>query len=198
MIHFINHSRSSAIESIAELVELYSSVYSEPPYSEGQAQFSRFRDSFREEVGRDGFSLISANSEGRIVGAAYGWTMAAGAWWSSADRLPSRAIYEAGKFAVMEWMVHPSSRKGGIGRELLRRLLEDRPEGYATLASDPRSEARAIYARSGWREVAKSRLPWGAEMDLLVVDLSARVRAGERWPGGPLHDPPPKSPAEEA
>ena len=103
-----------------------------------------------------------------LVGAAYGWTMPAGVWWSRADNDPPPEIEAADKFAVMEWIVHPDRRGEGIGAELMRRLLADRPEPWATLASDPRSAARAIYGRNGWAQVATSRLPWGPPMDLLA------------------------------
>lgn len=53
----------------------------------------------------------------------------------------------------------------------MRQLLVDRHEPYATLAADPRSPARRIYARNGWRQVGKSVLPWGPPMDLLVLPL---------------------------
>ncbi|MEU8082188.1 hypothetical protein AB0B57_00930 [Micromonospora sp. NPDC049101] len=56
----------------------------------------------------------------------------------------------------------------------MRRLLADRPERYATLASDPRSRAREIYAHNGWRQVGASVLPWGPPMDPLVRDLDPK------------------------
>ncbi|MET8152508.1 GNAT family N-acetyltransferase [Actinoplanes sp. NPDC049668] len=170
-VDYLKPSRSSAAGRVPELVELYSLVYSEPPYNEGPEQFAWFRGHMRGELDRPGFSLVLANDDERLVGAAYGWTMAAGSWWSTADRIPGPEIHDADKFAVKEWIVHPRSRNAGIGRELLRRLLDGRDERYATLSSDPRSEARAMYARMGWRQAAKSTLPWGVDMDVLILEL---------------------------
>ncbi|MGC4812790.1 N-acetyltransferase [Micromonospora sp. DT228] len=153
------------------LVDLYASVYAEPPYEEGPDQVSRFRDRLPGEAVRPGFTLVTVAEGSSLVGATYGWTMSAGKWWSRADAEPPARIRSASKLAVMEWIVHPLRRGEGIGAELMRRLLVDRPERYAALASDPRSRAREIYARNGWRQVGTSVLPWGPPMDLLVPDL---------------------------
>jgi GNAT superfamily N-acetyltransferase len=99
--------------------------------------------------------------------------MPAGRWWSRADQQPPADIRDVDKLAVMEWIVHPDRRGEGIGAELIRRLLEDRQERYATLASDPRSAARGMYERAGWRQVARTQLSWGPAMDLLVLETHA-------------------------
>lgn len=176
MIDYFEHDLVSATELIPEIVDLYAVVYSEPPYEEGPDQVERFRSSLPEEIERPGFSMITADAEDRVMGAAYGWTMGAGSWWSRADRDPPDPIRQVDKFAIMEWIVHPGWRGRGIGSELIRRLLHDRPEKYATLASDPRSQARKMYERAGWRQVARSILPWGPAMDILVLDISEKAR----------------------
>ena len=176
MMTYVHHDLASATASIPELVDLYAVVYSEPPYEEGPDQVERFRASLPEEMNRPGFALITADSEDRLVGAAYGWTMGAGTWWSRADRDPPHPIRDADKFAVLEWIVHPDQRGRGTGTELIRRLLDARPENYATLASDPRSQARKMYERAGWHQVARSILSWGPAMDILVLDISHRPR----------------------
>jgi hypothetical protein len=107
-----------------------------------------------------------------LVGAAYGWTMRAGVWWSRADGPGPADVVDADKFAVMEWIVHPARRREGIGAALMRELVVARSEPWATLASDPRSVARAIYGRAGWRQVGVSALPWGPPMNLLVLPLT--------------------------
>ncbi|MGN9811431.1 N-acetyltransferase family protein [Micromonospora sp. BQ11] len=153
------------------LGDLYGLVYAEPPYNEGPEEVARFRDGLPKEATRPGFSLIVAEDDGLLVGAAYGWRMPAGSWWSRADRDPPSEVRDADKFAVMEWIVHPQRRRAGIGAELMRRLLAGRTEPYATLASNPASTARAVYERAGWKQVATSVLPWGPSMDILVLSL---------------------------
>jgi GNAT superfamily N-acetyltransferase len=171
MVAYRHYDGASAASLASDLVALYAVVYAEPPYEEGPEQVDRFRSSLPEEQARPGFTLIAADDHGKLVGAAYGWMMPAGAWWSRADQHPPAAIQDADKFAVIEWIVHPDQRGKGIGAELIHRLLEHRPERYATLASDPRSAARHMYERSGWRQVGRTRLSWGPAMDMLVLDL---------------------------
>ena len=155
-----------------QLVELYAVVYAEPPYQEGPEQVVRFAEHLPRNTARPGFTLVTADRDGELVGAAYGWTMPAGKWWSNAESGPPPAeVRDVDKLAVMEWIVHPGYRRRGVGGQLISRLLADRPETWATLASDPRSAARAIYHRMGWRQVARSRLDWGPAMDLLVLRL---------------------------
>ncbi|GGL01752.1 GNAT family N-acetyltransferase [Mangrovihabitans endophyticus] len=175
MITFARLGERDVAPLADDLVNLYEVVYREPPYSEGPEQFDRFRSSLNEDVGRPGFTLIIAVHDGQLVGASYGWTMAAGKWWSRSDTVPENSIKDVDKFAVMEWIVHPRYRGEGTGAQLIRELLTERPEPIATLASDPRSKARGMYARAGWRQVAGTSLSWGPSMDLLVLSLGANA-----------------------
>ena len=155
----------------AALTDLYAVVYAEPPYREGPEQVARFAAGLPDEAARPGFTIATAEDHSGLVGAAYGWTMPSGRWWSQADTNPPAHLLNADKIAVMEWMVRPDRRGHGVGAEVIRRLLDGRAEGWATLASDPRSVARGMYGRAGWRQVARSVLPWGPPMDLLVLPL---------------------------
>lgn len=158
---------------VPHLVGLYALVYAEPPYEEGPEQVKRFAETLPDELDRDGFALTAATIGDRLAGAAYGWTMDAGRWWSHASAEPPADLKESPKFAIMEWMVHPQHRGHGIGRALMQHLLGGRPEPWATLASDPRSAARGMYTRAGWRQVGESTLSWGPAMDLLALPLDA-------------------------
>ncbi|MCG5464253.1 GNAT family N-acetyltransferase [Micromonospora sp. MED01] len=172
-VTYTAHTRSTAAPLFRALVDLYTVVYAEPPYGEGPEQVARFADGLPDEAHRPGFTLISASKDGDLIGAAYGWTMPAGRWWGRAETEPPDYLRDVDKFAVMEWLVHPTRRGEGIGAELMRRLLDDRPEPWATLASNPLAPARRMYARAGWKEVGRSALPWGPPMDLLALDLPA-------------------------
>ncbi|MGC4769950.1 GNAT family N-acetyltransferase [Micromonospora sp. DT44] len=167
------HTPESATTVFAALVRLYEIVYAEPPYAEGPEQVAGFADGLPGESRRPGFTLVVAEDAGVLVGAAYGWTMPAGRWWTRADVEPCADLVAAEKFAVMEWIVHPDRRGAGIGAELIRRLLDGRPERWATLASNPAAPARAIYQRAGWQQVGGSAMPDGTPMHLLVLPLPA-------------------------
>ncbi|MDG4820221.1 GNAT family N-acetyltransferase [Micromonospora sp. WMMD956] len=158
---------------LLEIVDLYAVVYAEPPYREGPEQVRRFADGLPGEAMRPGFTLVTAEDEGALVGATYGWTMPAGRWWSRTDQCPPTDVLNADKFAIMEWLVHPRRRGEGIGAGLIRRLLSSRPERWATLASNPQAAARDMYRRAGWRQVSASALPDGTPMDLLILELPA-------------------------
>ncbi|WP_435207340.1 GNAT family N-acetyltransferase [Micromonospora sp. bgisy143] len=165
------HSPESAVAVFPALVRLYAVVYAEPPYAEGPEQVAGFASCLPDESRRPGFTLVAAADTGDLVGAAYGWTMAAGRWWTRADIEPPADLRAAEKFAVMEWVVHPDRRGEGIGAELIRRLLDGRPERWATLAANPAAPARAVYRRAGWQQVGGSAMPDGTPMHLLVLPL---------------------------
>ncbi|WP_431884771.1 GNAT family N-acetyltransferase [Micromonospora wenchangensis] len=173
MLAYTTSTGTTADRFFAALADLYAVVYSEPPYREGPDQVAGFREGLPDEAIRPGFSMIVAEDDGLLVGAAYGWTMPAGTWWSRSDQDPPSDIRDVDKFAVLEWMTHPGRRESGIGTELMHQLLSQRTERYATLAANPASIARRIYQRTGWRQVATSTLPWGPPMDLLVRPLPA-------------------------
>lgn len=172
-VTYTTRKGSTAAPLFGALADLYAVVYAEPPYEEGPEQVARFRDGLPDETGRPGYTLIAAHDGGTLIGAAYGWTMPAGKWWTRADQEPPAAVLGVDKLAVMEWLVHPGRRGERVGAELMRRLLDARPEPVATLASDPRSAARQMYERAGWVQVGRSVLPWGPPMDLLVLELPA-------------------------
>ena len=156
---------------VGRIVDLYATVYAEPPYEEGPEQVAEFAAKLPEEATRPGFTAAVSLDGDATVGTAYGWTMPAGVWWSRSDQPGPADLVDVDKFAVMEWIVHPSGRGAGVGGRLLHALLADRTEPWAVLASDPRSAARGIYERAGWRQIGTSTLPWGPTMDLLALRL---------------------------
>jgi ribosomal protein S18 acetylase RimI-like enzyme len=167
-------SGQQASGMIADLVDLYTVVYADPPYEEGPEQVRRFAEALPAQLNKPGFELTRAVDGRGLIGAAYGWTMAAGRWFSRAVQDPPLEIKDAAKLAVMEWIVHPAYRRQGIGDRLIRLLLADRTEPWAVLSSDPRSDARGMYERAGWQQCGRSVLPWGPPMDLLALPLPLR------------------------
>jgi hypothetical protein len=151
--------------------DLYADVFSEPPYNEGPQHVGHFVARFSDELGREGFALATASDDGELVGAAYGWTLPAGAWWPSATSHPPPELRIAPKFAVKEWMVRGSYRGNRIGQQLLDLLLAGRTEPYAVLASNPQAPARKIYDRLGWRFCGTSKPELLPPVDLLALRL---------------------------
>jgi GNAT superfamily N-acetyltransferase len=159
------------------LVGLYALVYAEPPYGENPEDVAEFAEGLPEESTRPGFELVTATSGRLLVGAAYGWTMPGGAWWSNADGDPPPDVRSADKLAIMEWMVRPEHRGGGVGAELMRLLLSGRSEPWATLTSDPQSAARDVYERAGWRQVGRTDPERGPLMHVLALPLGGTAGA---------------------
>jgi GNAT superfamily N-acetyltransferase len=154
------------------MTDLYATVYPEPPYNEGPDDVARYAETLPGELDQPGFSLAVARDGDRLVGLAYGWTMAAGRWWRNTPE-PPPPFAAKDKFAVLEWQVHPDYRGRRIGSRLMLRLLDGRPERWATLASNPESRARQMYARVGWHKVGTTKPRHLPEMDLLALDLAA-------------------------
>ncbi|WBB46939.1 hypothetical protein O3597_17365 [Verrucosispora sp. WMMA2044] len=78
----IAYARHTSLTSalVAALADLYAVVYAEPPYEEGPDEVAGFRDGLPEQAERKGFTLHTAHQGDVLTGAAYGWTMPAGAW----------------------------------------------------------------------------------------------------------------------
>ncbi|REE97321.1 GNAT family N-acetyltransferase [Thermomonospora umbrina] len=157
-------------EVLDEVADLYVRVYAEPPY-EGASKFSRVRflTRTRAQAAAPGFALVSARSDGVLVGFSCGFSMSSGGWWGGASAPPGEVL-DAFKFAVVEVVVDRRHRRQRVGTRLLEGLLDGRPERYATLAAVIGSQAYDWYLRSGWRKVGEFRAepPFS---DALVCEL---------------------------
>jgi ribosomal protein S18 acetylase RimI-like enzyme len=107
---------------------------------------------------RDGFRLVGAAREGRLVGFVYGYTGNRGQFWT--DHVVARAPEElvatwvGGHLEVVELAVLPEARGLGIGAALMGAVVEDRPEPCALLGTwQHPSPARRLYERLGWLEL---------------------------------------------
>ena len=166
---------AEAAETIGELTDLYVEVYSEPPYGGGSIyERDAFVERTNRQVGRDGFTLITAHDGGRLAGFSFGFTIGAGRWWAGiVEPDPPAEISEPEKFAVIELVVALSHRGRGLSTRMLRELLDGRPEPHATLLAHPEASARSMYERWGWRQVGTNRPREDApSADVLVLRLT--------------------------
>jgi ribosomal protein S18 acetylase RimI-like enzyme len=105
---------------------------------------------------RTGFRLARAYDADTLVGFAYGYTGEHGQWWTdNAVKVLEPDIADAwlgGHFELVSIGVLDGFRRGGIGRGLMRVLLEGLPHERLLLmtSSDPSDPARRLYTSAGW------------------------------------------------
>jgi ribosomal protein S18 acetylase RimI-like enzyme len=106
---------------------------------------------------RNGFRLARAYDVETLVGFAYGYTGEHGQWWTDgAVTVLDPEVAEAwlgGHFELVSIGVLDTARRRGIGRRLMRVLLEGLPHERLLLmtSSDPSDPARRLYSSEGWR-----------------------------------------------
>jgi GNAT superfamily N-acetyltransferase len=105
---------------------------------------------------REGFRLARAYGDETLIGFAYGYTGRPGQWWTDNAQTVLEpevaAAWLGGHFELVSIGVLPDARRDGVGRGLLRVLLEGLPHERLLLmtTSDAADPARRLYASEGW------------------------------------------------
>lgn len=134
-----------------ELWPVYDAVFSDQPDVETWVETVWRRHSVRE-----GFRLTRAYDGADLVGFAYGYTGRAGQWWTDNARTVLEpevaAAWVGGHFELVSIGVVENARGAGVGRALLRAVLDGLPHDRLLLmtAADPDDPARRLYASEGW------------------------------------------------
>ena len=168
--------RRSAVQARrdrAEVEEVFRRSY--PATDDAFRSAAAFLHRFDHYTANPHFDMVVAIEDGRWIGQAWGWPLAAGtAWWDGlADEPEPDFSREDGRrtFAVSEIMVDRDRTGRGVAHLLHDSLLGARSEERATLLVDPRNiRARERYLRWGWRAVSRLTPAWdGAPtFDVLV------------------------------
>lgn len=114
---------------------------------------------------REGWRCVgSFTPEGQLTGIGYGYRGVPGQWWHEQVRRGMLAVrlqddvdrWLDDYFELTELHVRPDSQGGGLGEELLRRLLEG-AGGGKVLLSTPEGPTRAwnLYRRVGFVDVLR-------------------------------------------
>ncbi|NUT37091.1 MAG: GNAT family N-acetyltransferase [Hamadaea sp.] len=169
--------QAEAHRQCERLIAVYREVYRDnlhdPFYSA-----PRYRDRLMAYATRDGFTLVTGEIEGELVGYALGATLPAGTrWWNGLHApMSPQLIAEDGRrtFALNEIMVREPWRRRGHARALHDALLDGRPEQRATLLVDPANEpARSAYLSWGWLDFGLvTPFPDSPTFDALLLDLT--------------------------
>ncbi|MEU7618963.1 GNAT family N-acetyltransferase [Micromonospora rifamycinica] len=159
----LRHYRAAESEGITEqLVDLYLEVHV------GDGAFysaDRYRRQLSAHRQRPGWVLITATSDGELIGYVYGFPLAPDTrWWDGIEEpVPVGFTEEDGHrtFAICELLVRAPWRRQGIARALHDDLVRSRHEKRMTLLARPdNGPAQAAYRSWGWRTVTRLRPGW--------------------------------------
>jgi hypothetical protein len=177
-VEFAAVDGDTAARHLDELTDLYTEVYAEPPYAWGREHAELFAQRFEGQRQQDGFTLIEARSDGRLIGMGFGVTLLPNTpWWQNLTTPVDEAItreYSNRTFALVELLVRAPWRRQHIAETLHNQLLSSRVEERATLTVLPAATAaQAAYRKWGWRRVAQKRnpLPGSPVFDVMVREL---------------------------
>jgi hypothetical protein len=177
-IEFASIAGDLAAKHLDELASLYAEVYAEPPYEWGPEHAELFADRFEGQRQQDGFTLIEARDQGRLVGMSFGVTLLPNTpWWQNLTTPAAENVtaeHPNRTFALVELLVRAPWRRRRVAGTMHDLLLADRIEERATLTVLPAAEAaRAAYRKWGWQKVAQKRnpLPGSPVFDVLVKEL---------------------------
>ncbi|MEU4607852.1 GNAT family N-acetyltransferase [Kribbella sp. NPDC023972] len=158
-----------SLQAAPELAAVYLSAFGASGYDEDAASAKRFgNEQLPLHSERDGFKLVAARADDRIVGFAYGFTGQRGQWWPDriAEAAPAEIVTEwvGGHFEFVELAVMVEAQGRGIGSALHDVLMADLPHEKALLSTyvDDRTAPR-LYRRKGW-QVLVPDLGWGSAL----------------------------------
>src|SRR5712691_5448609 len=162
-----------------EVVDVYRSVFTQPPFNDSEREVGWFAQEFGTDVELPEFRCFVARLGGAVVGFAYGFRTFEGEpwndWYAEVLRAVGPAAADAwirGRFAVGWLAVRAEHRQHGIGSRLYEGLLAS--EGQARwwlVTQDLDTPARRLYRRRGWVEIGRGPLGWGrAERLVLGLD----------------------------
>jgi GNAT superfamily N-acetyltransferase len=145
---------SASAEGAAEVWRVYDAVFGDFPDcgTWRGAVWDRHRH-------RAGFRIARAYDSGVLVGFAYGYTGEHGQWWTdNARKVLDPGVAEAwlgGHFELVSIGVIDAARLQGVGRRLMRVLLDGLPHVRRLLMTSANSSdpARRLYASEGWRVI---------------------------------------------
>ncbi|MEV0199074.1 GNAT family N-acetyltransferase [Nonomuraea sp. NPDC050691] len=153
-----------------ELVEIYRTAFSGPPWNEDECGAADFARRLTGDVRRPGFVAVLATWEGRPVGF--------GTVWQTASPFPSGRAYDrvrralgasaearlVGALEVDELAVSPHARGQGLAGRILDLLCEGATRSWL-LTAPQAGDAIRLYERTGWQRLT------GPEADVVVFLL---------------------------
>jgi len=163
----LDHYDTDSVDAIYdEMVRLYADTHvqlADDPFY----RTDRFEAYFVKQRAHDGFELVAARLDGRLVGVLFGFT-------DTPDV----------EYALCELMVAPDYQRRGIAKRLHDELLKHRPEQRADLyVRKDNVAAQAAYKSWGWVKIGDAQpAPDAPNFDELILTLP--IDGGESRVGG--------------
>jgi GNAT superfamily N-acetyltransferase len=164
-VELVSPDPDQVSDHIPALMDLYANAYDGPPWA-GNPFYStdRYVERLTETITMDGFGMVNAVVDDRLIGTAYGVTLPpATAWWSGlAPILPSYLSAAAAEGRILwlrQMLVHTGWRGRGVGRTLHNHLVSGRGEDFVTLTVVTNNEpARTAYVNWGYEVISEIQL----------------------------------------
>src|SRR2546421_134203 len=162
-----------------EVVDVYRSVFTQPPFDDSEREVGWFDHEFARDVELPEFRCFVARLGGEVAGFAYGFRTFEGEPWNDWYRVVLRAVgpgaadtWIRGRFALAWLAVREERRRHGIGSRLYEAILASvKPTRWWLVTHDLDTPARRLYRRRGWVELGRGPLGWGgAERLVLGLD----------------------------
>jgi ribosomal protein S18 acetylase RimI-like enzyme len=155
--HIIRLTAGEANQAADELQEVYAATFTRPPYNETVSEAARFSAMLSQHAAREGFCCFVARqqSDGRIVGMAYGYSCQPGQWWhdqiARALTPDSARRWLDGSFELAELAVVPAAQGQRLGSRLHDTLLASLSQRTAVLSTiQAETVAMQLYRKRGW------------------------------------------------
>jgi ribosomal protein S18 acetylase RimI-like enzyme len=158
--------RQSFLRRLDALLATYEAAMLPPP-----GQLPGRHMIMERHAGHPEFRAFVAERSRTVVGFSYGFHGEAGQWWHDVVRGqlrrtggPEHAAYWLDDvWEVAELHVHPAAQGRGLGRGLITRLCEGRPERTVVLSTlDAKTPARNLYRSLGFADLLTAfRFPGG-------------------------------------
>ncbi|MFF9718688.1 GNAT family N-acetyltransferase [Streptomyces sp. NPDC014603] len=154
------HRDAGLLAHTGALRSVYVDAFCAAPWNEDEERATEFTDRLPTDVGRPGFTAVTAVRDGDVIGFATAWTTPVP---FPTDRCYPQAAAGLGPAYTADWLcgalevdelaVHSAARGTGLAGDLLEAVTWDAPDGRAwLLTSVQNARAMAFYRRRGWTQ----------------------------------------------
>jgi ribosomal protein S18 acetylase RimI-like enzyme len=168
-------------DAFKQALRVYHEAFSRPPYNDRGRVDAIRRRILETHAFIEGFQAFAAvHTRGDVIGMIYGYQSAPGQWWHDAVAAAiDGAAYNhwmRDAYELVEVAVLPTYQSLGVGRALIRALLEPVAAASCVLSTRSDSRAQELYGRLGFETIVEMRFSPGGYPFLVM---------GKELPGSP-------------